>query len=209
VTGNRTVLGLRWGALESRRITDLRSGPPRPLSLSPKRRSEPMAAGSEQPQKPAPARATVLLCDRRATAATGRATCRRRLPPLRPVFCTNNPLTPTDGGLRGLGGLLRHSRRAERFVRRTALRGEPPTCLPHRWQRCLHLRERPGTRPHRSPALAAIVISCPIAGSRPWRIVCAGFTRTGSRTIPRSLPACFGGRSDSACRGNERGGYPR
>ena len=23
VTGNRTVLGLRWGALESRRITDL------------------------------------------------------------------------------------------------------------------------------------------------------------------------------------------
>src|ERR1035438_882810 len=30
----------------------------------------------------------------RATAATGRATCRWRLPPLRPVFDTNNPLTP-------------------------------------------------------------------------------------------------------------------
>ena len=30
----------------------------------------------------------------RATAATGRATCRWRLPPLRPVFGTNNPVTP-------------------------------------------------------------------------------------------------------------------
>ena len=40
-------------------------------------------------------RATLLLCDRGATAATGRATCRWRPPPLRPVFCTGNPLTPT------------------------------------------------------------------------------------------------------------------
>jgi hypothetical protein len=32
------------------------------------------------------------------------------------------------------------------------------------------------------------------------RIVCAGFTRTGSCTIPRSVPAASGGTSDSACR---------
>jgi hypothetical protein len=29
-----------------------------------------------------------------------------------------------------------HGRR-DVFIRRTALRREPPTCLPHRWQRCL------------------------------------------------------------------------
>src|ERR1035438_6647705 len=41
----------------------------------------------------------------RATAATGRATCRWRLPPLRPVFGTNNPLTPV-ATIPGLSGAI-------------------------------------------------------------------------------------------------------
>jgi len=77
----------------------------------------------------------------RETAATGRVTCRWRLPPLRPVFGTNNRLTPHRAVGRGLP--------RRRHVRAPRSRADGVSLLPQRQApRLLGRRARGPTAPN-------------------------------------------------------------
>jgi hypothetical protein len=69
-------------------------------------------------------------------------------PPSRP-WDLDAKADPRDSRRGGAEHLRRHSIRPFHRARqlpdgKPELRGEPPTCFPHRWQRCLCFRERPG-----------------------------------------------------------------
>ncbi len=76
-----------------------------------------------------------------------------------------------------------HNGEPRGFGRKTGLRSEAPACFPHRRQRCLRFRQRPGAQ----------INACRLGRDRdllasrrvrPWRVFCAGLTRAVSCTIP-------------------------